>query len=84
MNIGAYRAYLTELIKEAVENTDGSKSEIAEYLGMKKIPRYLVRNKAEKKQALRDAQIAFDEHRHWPVEIIISHLGVDPEEVNLK
>jgi hypothetical protein len=37
----------------------------------------LVLHKEEKQRALADARHAFDEHRHWPLEIILSHLGVE-------
>jgi hypothetical protein len=37
----------------------------------------LVRHREEKRRALEDAQRAFDEHRHWPLEIILSQLGIE-------
>ena len=77
MDIGLYRRYLQEFIQEAIANSDGSKSGIAEQLHAKHISGLLVVHKEEKKRALADAQRAFDEHRHWPLEIVLSHLGVD-------
>ena len=84
MDIGAYRQYLKELLKEALENSNGTSSQISEYLREKKIGRIMVRHRPEKERALADAKKAFDEHSYWPVDIIISHLGVDPEEIGFK
>jgi hypothetical protein len=81
MDIGAYRSYLTELVREAIENSDGTPRGIATYLHEKKEPGFLSRNRSEKRQALQDARKAFDEHLHWPLDITISHLGVDPDAV---
>jgi hypothetical protein len=47
-----------------------------------KVSGFLVRNRAEKQKALEDARNAFDSHRHWPVEIVLSHLGIKPETSN--
>ena len=84
MDIGAYRNYMEELLKEALENSDGSNSGISEYLREKKVSGLFVRNKKEKQRALEDARKAFDEHAHWPVDIVISHLGVDPKEIGAR
>jgi hypothetical protein len=81
MDIGVYRSYLRELVKEALENSDGSTSGISGYLWEKKIAGLIVRHRKEKQRALDDARKAFDEHRHWPVPIVISHLGLDPKEL---
>ena len=79
MDIGLYRKYLNEYVREAYENSDGSKSGMAEYLETIKVSGFLIRNKEERKRALRDARAAFDEHRHWPLDIIISHLGLESD-----
>jgi hypothetical protein len=39
----------------------------------------LVMHREEKQRALADARQAFDEHRHWPLEIVLRHLGVSLE-----
>ena len=78
MNIGAYRQALEKYVSEAVLNSDGTRTEISTYLWNIKLSR-LVLNRYEKQRALDDARRAFDEHRHWPVEVILSHLGVKPE-----
>jgi len=52
---------------------------MSEYLGTLKVSGLLTRHKEEKTRALKDANNAFDDHRHWPLDIIISHLGLDPE-----
>jgi hypothetical protein len=77
MDIGQYRRYLKQYIREAVENSDGSNAGISGYLWEKQVGGLLITHKAEKLRALADARRAFDEHRHWPVDIVLSHLGVD-------
>lgn len=84
MDVNAYRSFLKELIGDALENTDGSVSEITAYLHTRQVSGLLVRNKKEKQRALLDAQTAFSEHRHWPLRIVISHLGLDPDELGVK
>lgn len=71
-----YQRYLKEYVQQAVQASNGSVSSIAEELGTIRVSGLLVTHKEEKKRALADARRAFDEHRHWPVEIILSHLGV--------
>ena len=56
MNIEVYRQYLQQLIREALDNSDGTSSEISQYLWGKKVSGLLVRNKAEKQKALEDAR----------------------------
>lgn len=80
MNAILYQQYLEEYIKEAINSSDGSNADIANRLWAKKIGRFLVRNREEKNRALDDARKAFDDHRHWPLEIILSHLGLDPKD----
>ena len=82
MDIGLYRKYLEQYIREAYENSDGTESGISEYLGNIKVGGLFTRNKEEKKRALEDARSAFSEHRHWPIDIIISHLGIDPKTID--
>lgn len=84
MNFGLYRRYLQEFVKEAMENSDGSNAGISSYLWEKKIAGILISHKEEKTRALNDARHAFDEHRHWPVEIVVSHLGLKYEELGGK
>ena len=77
MNVTLYRRYLQQFVDEALQNSDGTNSGIAGYLEGKKITGLLVQHREEKTRALADAQRAFDEHRHWPTEIVLSHLGVE-------
>lgn len=84
MDIPFYRKYLRQIVQEAIENSDGSVSGISEYLHSIQLRRFLVRNRKEKETALREARKAFDEHRHWPVDIIVSHIGLDPKELGLR
>jgi hypothetical protein len=79
MDIGVYRQSLEKYVLEAVQNSDGTVKGISNYLWNMKVSGFLVRNRSEKQKALDDARSAFDSHRHWPVEIVLSHLGIKPE-----
>lgn len=72
-----YRQYLKQYVSEAIQNSSGTNAGIAEYLSGIVIGGWLTRHKEEKRRALLDARVAFDEHRHWPRDIILSHLGLD-------
>jgi len=76
MNIQLYQQYLQQYVAEAVRESDGSVRGAAEHLSMIQVKGLLVTHKEEKRRALADARTAFDEHRHWPLEIILKHLGV--------
>ena len=75
-----YRQYLQQYVSDAVRSSDGSIRGISEYL--ENIPEAgkLSRHREEKNRARQDALTAFSEHRHWPVEITLSHLGVSIEQ----
>ena len=77
MDIGLYRKYLNLFVHQAIQNSDGSINQIREALDSIQVKGLLVRHKPEKQRALKDARAAFDEHRHWPLEIILSHLGIE-------
>ncbi|RPI84301.1 MAG: hypothetical protein EHM41_13745 [Chloroflexi bacterium] len=77
MNRILYEQYLKEYIREAIENSDGTNSGISQYLSGLRIPGRFTRNKEEKIRAIKDAQSAFEEHRHWPRDIVLSHLGLE-------
>lgn len=74
-----YRHYLAEYIREAIANSDGSNRGVAAALEEKTVGGLWVRHKEEKKRALQDARNAFSEYRHWPVEMVLSRLGVELE-----
>jgi len=76
MDYTLYRRYLKEYVAQARQASDGSVRSIAEELSVIHVGGLLVVHKEEKKRALADARRAFDEHRHWPLEIILSHLGL--------
>lgn len=80
MEWAAYQSYLEKIVREAIAHSDGSNARISEYLWSLQVKGLLVANKHEKQRALEEARRAFDEHRHWPREIILSHLGVSLEE----
>jgi len=71
-----YLQYLKQYITEAVQQSDGSTRGIAEHLSMLQVKGPLVMHREEKQRALADARQAFDEHRHWPLEIVLRHLGI--------
>lgn len=76
MDIKLYQHYLDQYVREAVRESDGSVRSIAELLHERTVKGMFVRHRVEKMRALTDARRAFDDHRHWPLEIILSHLGV--------
>ena len=77
MNRHLYQQYLQAYIDQAARESDGSVRGIYERLTQMNVKGLVVRHREEKKRALADAQQAFVEHSHWPLEIILSHLGVD-------
>ena len=81
MNIGAYRQALEKYVTEAVQNSDGTHKDISSYLWNIKLSR-LSLNRYEKQRALEDARHAFDDHRQWPVDVILSHLGLKAQKQN--
>lgn len=81
MNILLYQQYLEEYVIEAITGSSGNNADIAARLWTKKIGGVFVKHKEEKNRALDDARKAFDEHRHWPLEIILSHLGLDAKKI---
>ena len=83
LNIGIYRQCLQDIVQEAITHSDGSNVGISEYLWSVKVGGWFTRNKTEKRKALEEARKAFDEHRHWPLEIVVSHLGLEPKSMRL-
>jgi hypothetical protein len=79
MDIGAYRKYLQQYVQEAYQNSDGSPGGVIDQLRSIKPPGRFTASRHEKQVALSEALKAFEEHRHWPLEIILSHLGVEIE-----
>lgn len=81
MDYGVYWQYLDDLVQEAIANSDRTNEGISNYLQAKKKPGFLTRHRHEKTKALEEAVRAFNEHRQWPLEVILSHLGVDKEDL---
>ncbi len=79
MDFLRYQQYLRQFIDQAIRESDGSNQSIAENLWNIQVKGFLVAHREERRRALADARQAFDEHRHWPREIILSHLGIFPE-----
>lgn len=80
MDISRYRRYLHQFVDEAIKTSDGTTPGISEKLWVIKKPGRFSRHREEKTRAMADARYAFDEHRHWPLQIILSHLGVEIQE----
>ena len=76
MDLSAYHRYLEQFVIEAVQNSDGTNKSVSDYLWSKSVKGFLTRHRNEKQKALDEARKAFDEHRHWPVKIVLSYLGI--------
>ncbi len=76
-----YDQFLHEYIQKALANGNAKPAEIARYLDEIPLPGRFARNKEERTRALLAVRQAFTEHRHWPLDIILSHLGVDPAKI---
>ena len=74
-----YQQYLSQYVREAIEQSDGSVRQITERLHERVVKGAIVPHRVEKERALADAQAAFAKHAHWPLEIILSHLGLARE-----
>lgn len=73
-----YRQYLAQYVAEAVQNSDGTTRGAGEYLDNLQIGGGLfMRHRLEKQRALEEARAAFTRNRHWPLEIVISQLGIE-------
>jgi len=84
MKAEVYRQYMLQFIRQAIHESDGSNSGIATALLERNIPTkgvrsWFLKDAEEQIRALNDARKAFDEHRHWPRSLVLSHLGLDPE-----
>ncbi len=75
MDHNLYQKYLQHYLSTAIKESDQTNTGIAERLGEFRVAGFLVRHREEKTRALRDARAAFDDHRHWPLEIVLSALG---------
>lgn len=80
MDIRLYRKYLQEYVNEAIRNSNGTNRSISEHLETIQVKGLFVAHREEKRRALEEARNAFDKNRHWPLEIILSHLGVERTE----
>lgn len=77
MDLGLYRQYVEEYLKEALENSNGTNAGASEYLATIKPAGKLTKHREEKTRALAEVRKAFDEHRHWPLQVILTYLGID-------
>ena len=74
-----YMQYMQEYVNLAIKESNGTPSGIYERLAEMQVKGLIVRHRQEKQRALRDARLGFDEHRHWPLDIILSHLGLEKQ-----
>ena len=81
MDIRLFRQYVEGYVKEALEKSNGTNAGIAEYLWALREAGRFSPHKEEKNRALAEVRKAFDEHRHWPLSIVISHLGIENKEL---
>ncbi len=81
MELGLFRQYIEDYTKEAIENSDGTNAGIAEFLSTKKQAGRFSSHREEKNMALAEVRKAFDEHRHWPLAIVLSHLGIENKDL---
>lgn len=79
-----YRQCLREYLRAAWQKSDGTNAGMSNYLMQQIEPGRLTRHREEKIRALNDLQRAFSEHRHWPVDMVFTYLGVKMEEVQAK
>jgi hypothetical protein len=81
MDLGLYRRYLEEFVIEAIQNSNGTNAGISEYLWSKKMAGRYSKHREEKNTALVELRKSFDDHRHWPLSIIISFLGIENKDL---
>jgi hypothetical protein len=81
MDLGLYRRYLEEFAIEAIKNSNGTNAGISEYLWSKKMAGRFSQHREEKNTALTELRKSFDDHRHWPLSIIISFLGIENKDL---
>jgi hypothetical protein len=79
-----YRQFMREYLREALEKSDGTNSGMSNYLMQQIEPGRFSRHRDEKIRALNEVQRTFSEHRHWPVDMIFTYLGIKQEEVQGK
>lgn len=79
-----YKQFLREYIRDGIANSDGTNAGIIEWLMAQKEPGRFARHRAEKLRALMDARAAFNDHRQWPTAIVLSFIGIKPEELQTK
>jgi hypothetical protein len=81
MDLGEYRKWVEQYVTDALQKSDCSNAGIAEYLSMIKPAGRFSSHRDEKNLALTEVRKAFDEHRHWPLSIIISFLGIENKDL---
>ncbi len=77
MDHAKYEKFRRQYLQQALDATNRTPSEI--YRALTEIPRpgRFAFDKEEKLRGLHDLQQAFEDRRHWPLDIILSHLGIE-------
>jgi hypothetical protein len=81
MDYQRFNQFMQAYLKDALASGARTPAEIARYLDEIPWPGRLARHKLERVRALREVRQAFTEHKHWPLDIILSHLGIDPAQI---
>lgn len=81
MNYDIYRKYVKEYLLEAIRNGGSATRSIYTAIVETPLPGRFARHRDERRRALQDIKEAFEGHLHWPLEMILSHLQVDAEEI---
>jgi hypothetical protein len=81
MDLGLYRQYLDEYLKEALQNSNGTNAGISEYLSSKKPAGRFSTHREEKNAAMAEVRKAFDDHRHWPLTVVLTYLGIENKDL---
>ncbi len=76
-----YHKLKRQYLKEALLNSDKTPGSIHRALTEIAPPGRFSFNKEEKLRALKDLREAFEEHRHWPLDIVLSYIGITLEEL---
>lgn len=81
MNHQLYQKYLHDYLQEALGRVSHNTPAVMVYLSEMEMPGRFARHREERLKAITTLRQAFEEHRHWPLEIVISHLGLDAKQL---
>jgi len=81
MDHEAYEKYRRQYLKKAYQESDHTPQAIYRALTEIRQPGRFAFNRDEKMRALRDLESAFEDRRHWPLDIILSHIDISLEDL---